>query len=333
MTPRTQLPLVDLVLYHENCRDGFGSAYAVWRATEQRASVVYQPMGYQPTNFDEIVRQCTGRHVLMLDISFKLNQMEQLRNVAASFLVIDHHKSARDNLASFPEENKIFDMTHSAAVLTWQWCFPNETVPELFLYIEDRDLWNKKLDRSDDFSMAFFTMTFKTYDDLMNTSLNEVKTAGKYYVQYQQHIMNGILDHTQFFADWIDGRMVVYGCVESSVFVSDLGSKMMARFPELDFAVVLHHTLDSTKFSLRSTNERADVSIIASLLGGGGHRNASGVKVKGLYMKLPFLSIDRFSTRDWPVVRQEIIVPWWVSSWVSLWYPTTIQRWVSWLGY
>ncbi len=52
----------------------------------------------------------------------------------------------------------------------------------------------------------------------------------------------------------------------------------------------LHH--NQTNFSLRSLDDRADVSSIAKQLGGGGHRNASGVVLTGSTGQLPFPRID-----------------------------------------
>jgi len=57
----------------------------------------------------------------------------------------------------------------------------------------------------------------------------------------------------------------------------------MLSNPNLDFAVVWCYNgeANQTSFGLRSCDDRADVGKIAKSLGGGGHRNASGVTIKG----------------------------------------------------
>ena len=64
---------------------------------------------------------------------------------AESLLVIDHHKTAQKELCDIPKKYQIFNMNKSGAVLAWEYFFPDEEVPLLFLYIQDRDIWTKKL--------------------------------------------------------------------------------------------------------------------------------------------------------------------------------------------
>jgi len=77
--------------------------------------------------------------------------------------------------------------------------------------------------------------------------------------------------------------------VNSTICKSDIGNKIFDKFPLTDFSAVYSisdHT-DDTSFSLRSTNDRADVSEIAFSLGGGGHAQASGVRVNYICNVLP----------------------------------------------
>lgn len=49
-------------------------------------------------------------------------------------------------------------MTHSGAMLTWFYFFPEIEPPLLIKYIEDRDIWTKALPNTDDFSSWFYTL-------------------------------------------------------------------------------------------------------------------------------------------------------------------------------
>ena len=55
---------VDLVIYHKNCTDGFGSAYAAWRLLGNRAEYIACAHGETPPD----VR---GKKVAICDFSFK----------------------------------------------------------------------------------------------------------------------------------------------------------------------------------------------------------------------------------------------------------------------
>ena len=60
-------------------------------------------------------------------------------------IVIDNHESAKKNLQDIEDKYKIFDMTHSGVVLAWNYFYPEETIPLLYKYVEDRDIWKKEI--------------------------------------------------------------------------------------------------------------------------------------------------------------------------------------------
>jgi oligoribonuclease NrnB/cAMP/cGMP phosphodiesterase (DHH superfamily) len=66
--------------------------------------------------------------------------------------------------------------------------------------------------------------------------------------------------------------------------VSEAGNIMTQGEP---FAVCYFDYAEGRQFSLRSTDEGEDVSIIAKHFGGGGHRNASAFRI-------PFEKYDEF---------------------------------------
>ena len=82
--------------------------------------------------------------------------------------------------------------------------------------------------------------------------------------------------------------------VNSNVLKSDIGNYIFTILPIIDFSVIYSNNdySGSTSFSLRSTWKHVDVSCIASYLGGGGHRNASGVRLKYTSNTLPGIIYD-----------------------------------------
>jgi len=128
-----------LCLYHANCADGFAAALAVWMKYKDS----YE---YIPVQYGNPAPPVDGRDVLIVDFSYPRKELLQLKEAAKSLLVIDHHKTAEKELAGL--DFCIFDMNKSGAVLTYQYISPDQEIPKLFLYIQDRDLWKWELPSS-----------------------------------------------------------------------------------------------------------------------------------------------------------------------------------------
>ena len=88
---------------------------------------------------------------------------------ANSLLIIDHHITAQNDLIEIPNENKIFDMNHSGAYLTWKYMFSDDNIPMLIRYIEDRDLWKHEVPDSKYFFARFkdLPFDFNIYNELL----------------------------------------------------------------------------------------------------------------------------------------------------------------------
>ena len=65
--------------------------------------------------------------------------------------------------------------------------------------------------------------------------------------------------------------------MNSLMWKSELGNILVGK-EDADFGLVWHYDAEKKEHhvSLRSTDEKADVSQVAKVFGGGGHRNASG---------------------------------------------------------
>ena len=132
-----------LVLFHANCADGFGAAIAAYTAIGEAGEYVAVQHGQPPPDV-------TGRDVYILDFSYPRDVLEQMFGVANSLLVLDHHESAQQALAGLTYAR--FDLTHSGAVLAWEYFHPGTRVPDLLAYVEDRDLWHHALPQTHEIS-------------------------------------------------------------------------------------------------------------------------------------------------------------------------------------
>ena len=271
----------DFIIYHHPCSDGFGSAFAVWMYMKE-----FHPdaeITYYPTNHGSQPPDVSGKNVLICDFSYKKDPLTMMIKQAKSLLVIDHHKSAQEGLADIDTKNKIFDMKSSGASLTWSYLFPDRAIPLIIKYIEDRDIWTKKLENTDAFASWFYTRPFdfeeyiKYLDDKLLLKMIEEK--GLSFIELNEHYTETAMKSVAPKFVQIGSKYYFVGFLNTSILKSDIGNRIFTDYPNVDFAAVysISDRYNSTGFSLRSTNKHTDVSEIAVQFGGGGHRNASGI--------------------------------------------------------
>jgi oligoribonuclease NrnB/cAMP/cGMP phosphodiesterase (DHH superfamily) len=292
----------DICFYHSPCSDGFGAAYAIWHR--------WPDIEFIPINHGEPINSGTirGKNVLFVDFSLKKDKIWAMAQLAKSVIILDHHKSAESELKDFGtfngelidledilsyEHNNVvahFDMLHSGAVLAWRFANPLEEIPQALLYIEDRDLWKWELSGSKEFGLATASIPFifETWRDnvISNNDTHDLVRRGAAVVEYEDKLVRQIVGNAYWDTLWYvrengnrDGHVAIF--CNTSVLQSEVGNALIKAYPEAQFAAVWYITAEGeTRYSLRSEEGRADVSIIASRHGGGGHRNASGFTVE-----------------------------------------------------
>ena len=131
-----------LVIYHgRRCPDGFASALAAWLYYDGKAEFLALDHGDVKTLAD--LPPLDGRAVYILDFSFSADILRQIEARAAKFVLLDHHKSAADQLVGFACRAGVmhFDMSKSGAHLAWAFFHADKALPDLVRFIEDRDIW------------------------------------------------------------------------------------------------------------------------------------------------------------------------------------------------
>ena len=281
-----------LCIYHGNCADGFGAAWAVWK--------IHPDWEFYPGVHQDPPPDVTDRDVVIVDFSYKRPMLEDMASKARSILILDHHKTAAEDLAEFPEPPEdlpgcrgwlpssgvyaTFDMGRSGAGIAWDH-FHGTSRPRLIDHIEDRDLWKFELEGTREIQAAVFSYKydFDVWDALMlRTDLNELRLEGVAIERKHHKDIDELIGV-------VTRRMVVGGhnvpvANLPYTLTSDAGHKLAKGE---SFAGCYWDTPEGRVFSLRSTDEGLDVSEIAKSYGGGGHRNASGFRV-------PFSRIEEF---------------------------------------
>jgi hypothetical protein len=131
-----------LVLYHgRGCTDGFAAALAAWLYYAGRVTCQGVDHGDVRTLAD--LPPLVGRAVYVLDFSFAPELLQAMAGQAAKLVMLDHHKSAAQQWAGHSLTQGVvhFDMGQSGASLAWNFFFPDQPMPDLVRYVQDRDLW------------------------------------------------------------------------------------------------------------------------------------------------------------------------------------------------
>lgn len=202
-----------LCIYHGNCADGFGAAWAV------RAALGPEHVDFHPGIYQDPPPDVAGRDVILVDFSYKRPVLVEMATRARSILILDHHKSAAEDLADLPlpvdcgltgpapadwgyvdviagynrdalhdcarqcngpPVYAIFDMARSGAGLTWDFFHYGKPRPALIDHIEDRDLWRFALPGTREIQAALFSYPydFGVWDDLMKAPVANLREEG-----------------------------------------------------------------------------------------------------------------------------------------------------------
>lgn len=246
------------VLYHADCADGFGAAWALWKK--------YPDARYIPVKHGQPPPQgLDGAHVMMVDFSYRREVIEQLAQSAASLLILDHHVTAQAALAGLPYA--YFDVKKSGAVLAWEWAHA-EPIPWLLQYVQDKDLWEWRLPHSREMNaaLASYPFDFQVWEGLTQDVL---EMEGRAILRRERSLIDKIVEESVLVE--FEGETVP--AVYSPVMTSQIGERLCQGFP---FCLIWHERDGLRYFSLRSKPGTADVSALASRYGGGGHVNAAG---------------------------------------------------------
>ncbi len=262
-----------IFIYHANCPDGFGSAWAAWKKFGNRAK--YIPAEHH-TNPPEGL---DGADLCLMDFTYPASITEDLKKKVASLTIIDHHVTAKSVTES--ADNHSYALDHSGAVLTWKYFHPNKAVPKLLLHIEDVDLWKFKLKNTREVISALYLykMNFRDWSKLAR-NLDNPKTsqkiieAGRAILNYKNRLIDEIVNEAKMVE--FEGYKTLLVPSPSAIH-SELGNALVNKMPPL--GIVYRESGNKIKISLRSDGT-VDVSKIALKYGGGGHKGAAGFIVK-----------------------------------------------------
>jgi hypothetical protein len=262
------------VLYHADCLDGFGAAWAAWKALG--ASARYQPVrhGEPPPDLPP------GSRIYILDFCYAPELLIAMAAQSEQVVILDHHISAqtaferyRQTQATLPANLHVhFDLAHSGCTLAWRHFHPGQPVPPLLAHIEDRDLWRHALPGTREINRALYLRLPLAFEAVEGLSLETLEQEGAVLLRQLQQSVHGLFQQRH--------AMTVLGQSGLAVnapgqFASDLGEALAIESGTFGLIYQFHGQRQRWECSLRSRVE-FDVAALATRLGGGGHRNAAG---------------------------------------------------------
>jgi oligoribonuclease NrnB/cAMP/cGMP phosphodiesterase (DHH superfamily) len=278
------------VLYHKDCMDGFGSAFAAHLAMPEahfRAVEYGKPL---PEIDDE-------SEVFILDFSYSRSELLDLEKRVSKLLVLDHHKTAQEALLGL--KFAFFDIAKSGAVLSWEYFHPEKPIPKALYYIQDRDLWQWKLPYSREFSAGLqqlprqfeeWSRAFNNFEDAEQIEDSFLVRTGQVILKHIEEAVSRVIKRAWLVKVPCNKGVEVVPCVSTTEYRSEVGEGLNKAYPDCPFSLSYHDAPTSRTWSIRSKNPLVDCSLIAQEYGGGGHKGAAGFQT-GLRTYFPIVEV------------------------------------------
>lgn len=289
-----------ICIYHGGCADGFTAAWVVWKR-------LGGDIDFFPAAYGDAPPAVTGRDVIIVDFSYKRPVIEAMAATARSVLILDHHRTAAQELAGLlapsydctsadhyadtmewveedPGENLFatFDIERSGAQIAFDFFWPKERLrAPLVEVVADRDLWRFDLPDTREISAAIYSRDFgfDVWDDLdwrliSQDARRELVAEGKALLRQHDKNVASVIRNTRQLMK-IGGHLVPVA--NAPHFLASDAGNILAEGQS--FGATYFDGPLARVFSLRSRQDGIDVSEIAAGYGGGGHKNAAGFQI------------------------------------------------------
>ena len=274
------------IIYHSRDLDGYCSG-AILKKKFPHAQLIGYDYG-QP-----IPLIGDGEEVIMVDVSFKVHELMTIAARCKSFVWIDHHISAikefRDLNATLPQLRTVLQDGIAACEIAWNWAYPNDDMPIAVKLLGMYDTWrNSDINYWNNYILPFqygmraISHSAESFPPamLMPSDLEDIEDAvsmGRVILDYQRS-QDAISAKNCFEFTWQGYHVLALnrGGVNSLTFES--------RFDSRKHDLMMPYFYNGKKwvFSLYTTSPDIDCSLLAKMMGGGGHRKAAGFEVDSL---------------------------------------------------
>lgn len=285
------------VIYHGGCSDGWCAAWIAAHALGIGEESLIRASYGSKLPYEKIGPQDT---VYLVDFSYPRAELLELATLVGKVIVLDHHKTAQAELADLHGNmlgiEVVFDMNRSGARIA----FDELMVPRIQMrddtyhlltmaeilsrYVQDRDLWQWKLESSREMSafLASIPFTLVEWDKLIQTPLRTMVDGGSAILRYMQHKVNELVRPSQWMLADIGA---FHGVALINICVGAPGSEVLdVLCVDRPFSCGWSQNGNGTYYySLRSNGSDTDVGAFArsmrdrgTAFAGGGHAKAAG---------------------------------------------------------
>ena len=278
------------VIYHMDCADGYGAAWAAWKLFGDEAEYIATPAGGDRPEAAVIP---DGSVVYILDVYWPPEVVEAHSGRLEAITCVDHHQVPAEWLEyEYPDNVTVFhDRSRSAAVLAWTFFHREKKIPEILLYIEDRDLWKWELKDSEAIlaGLDAYPYTWSNMERLQD-SMAQLKDQGNAIIRWRNQLLDLQLKNAHKVRVTVNDEVgipetsYVVPAVNCSIraLASESGHELLRRNPEAPFVFIYRRNSEGGwDVSLRSSGS-FNVALLAQKFGGGGHPEAAGMTLDKL---------------------------------------------------
>ena len=294
------------ILYHENCLDGWASAYLAYRFYIDRSiqQIVLQPINYGRRE-QEVIKNIYNENDIIDEVMFvdfcptqlTMDVLTGENMNVDSIVVLDHHVSRRHLMAKYAEEYTFshnvrakYSKTLSGVGLVWQhWREQSDAseqlkLPCMFAAVQDRDLWQFKLANTKEICEALYCQTLNPWtvdhwDELFYSpteGLDNLINTGKTLLAYKENAYEQAMKDAQVVSlGHLTGRAIAGLAVNAPYeYASEIGSRLAEQCGSFGMVWSYDGREGLVRCSIRGCH--IDVLPIAQYYHGGGHDKAAG---------------------------------------------------------
>lgn len=279
-----------MICFHHNDLDGRCAGAIVRSFWKNHADDGYVEEKYIELDYKDkipITKIHFGEQIILVDFSFKPDQMKKVLELTKKVIWIDHHITAKDYPYQHLDGLRDFkDKSMSGCELTWKFFYPHKSMPRAVEFIGDYDKWALKYQPEcfqfyEGLKMevtipqsALWTHLFDGNKDIER----EILIQGKSAIRYRDNYCDKICADFGYEIEWEEYKAFATNFYQ-------FGSKGFGkRMEKYDFCIGYIHDGEKFTVSLYSVKD-VDVSQICKKYGGGGHKEAAGFVCRELPFK------------------------------------------------
>ena len=181
-----------VVLYHANCSDGFGGAWAAWKKFGNQAK--YIPVHHQVP----LPKGLKNKEIYNIDFTYPLEITKKLIKDNKRVTAIDHHVTREKEVKLTKDYS--YALRNSGAVLSWRYFHPTKAMPQILKYVEDMDLWKFEIPHTKEIFayLNLFEFNFKVWNKLAAEIESPKKrkaciASGKIILKYEDRLVDKLI--------------------------------------------------------------------------------------------------------------------------------------------